>query len=224
MVDKRPPHVSKKWFDPGNPPNPGPDLKSGEKGATRYHYNLSVNFDLDMVSKEKTESGYKVKIRPKDIRVTLTLPIIMWLPQNTTRKMLAHEEGHVRICEFIYYDAEKLVRFHAESMASSHFAGEGKTEAESVKVAYRRAAEDLNQIYRRYVFDYSRCVGEEYDRLTRHGLDPLPEDIAIDKAFDGCGGYRSEFEEIRELGNRRKHIWEKTPMRKGGSPGRDALK
>jgi len=210
LVDKQPPQVEQRWFDPARPPVPGPDLRPGEKGCTQYHYNLSVNFDLDMVSEEKTESGSKVKIRPRDIRVTLTLPIVVWLPNNTTKKMARHEEGHKTICVRIYDDAEKLVRFHAESMASSHFDGEGKTTAEAVKVAYQRAAEDLNQIYRRYVFDYSRCVGDEYDRITRHGLDPLPEDVAIEKAFDGCGGYRSEFEEIRELDRRRRHIWQKS--------------
>lgn len=202
-IVKAPPVVTHKYFDPYNPPDDLPALNPGEKGSTEAKFNLVVNFDVNIIESRKTDDGYVVVISPSQARIKLSLPINIWIPNGAPRKFLRHEKGHRFINETIYEDAHKLVRFHAETMGDSRYKGVGKSYDQALAFAYRLAAEDLNNAYRRYVYDYSMCVGDEYDRLTRHGLNRFPEEFAIQQAFENCAAYRSEFDEVRDYYKRK---------------------
>ena len=203
-VVKAPPTVRYQRFDLHNPPSNLPRLNPGEKGTTEAKFGLVINLDPRVVSSEKTDKGYEVVMTPQAVRVKLTLPIVIWVPHGATEKFLVHEEGHRLIAEYIYKDAEKLVKFYAETLESARFKGKGASYEEALAHAYRLAGEDLNNVYRRYVFDYYTCVGEEYDRLTNHGLNRFPEDVAIDQSLKNCQAYNSEFEEIRDYYHRKR--------------------
>lgn len=197
-IEKAPPVVRNRFFDFRNPPTDLPPLNPGEKGITQAVFDLVVRFDIEVVSKEKTESTYIVVMRPKSTSVKLSLPITIWIPKGAPKKFIKHEQGHNFINQQIYEDADKVVRFFAMSMGNAQYRGEGNSYDQALLFAYQQAGEELNSLYRRYVHGYSMCVSEEYDKLTQHGLNSYPEEEAIEQSFFNCADYAEEFNDIRD--------------------------
>ncbi|MBI1270127.1 hypothetical protein GC174_06825 [bacterium] len=195
-VDKAPPTVRICYFDPRHPPRELPRLRAGERGVTVARYSRVFNFDIDLVSEKREGGSTRVIVVPKSAAIKLSLPIAIWVPEHAPRKLLRHEDGHRRIHETVYKDAGALIRFYGERLQRARFAGRGADSRQAVVNAYRALGEDLSSIYERYVYDYSRAVSEEYDRLTGHGTNAMPEEEAIEKAFGKHASYRAEFDEV----------------------------
>ncbi|MDZ4833159.1 MAG: hypothetical protein SGJ27_05095 [Candidatus Melainabacteria bacterium] len=186
-VDKQPPTVVRRTFNPWNPFEPHPNLEKGQQALTEFSYGLSVGIDdIDVVDQEERHGRWFVHIRPKNVRATLTLPITIWIPQGAPKKCVAHEEGHKVIVERIYEFAGDIISHYAGKTHTDVSPGEGASLELAVKDAHRRSVSDLNKNYRGTVFDYSLMITKEYDRITRHGLNPISEEDAIKQSFDKC--------------------------------------
>lgn len=195
-VDKAPPTVQIYYFDPRHPPSDLPRLRAGERGTTVARYSRVFNFDIDLISEKREEGVTRVIVVPKSAAIKLSLPIAIWVPEHAPRKLLRHEDGHRRIHEAVYKDAGALIKFYGERLKRARFSGRGVDSKQAVVNAYRALGEDLSSIYERYVYDYSRAVSEEYDRLTGHGTNAMPEEEAIEEAFRKHASYRVEFDEV----------------------------
>ena len=195
-VDKAPPTVQIHYFDPRHPPGDLPRLRTGERGTTVARYSRVFNFDIDLVSEKREGGTTRVVVVPRSAAIKLSLPIAIWVPEHAPRKLLRHEDGHRRIHEAVYKDAGALIKFYGERLKHARFAGRGPDSKQAVVNAYQALGEDLSSIYERYVYDYSRAVSEEYDLLTGHGTNGMPEEEAIERAFRKHASYRVEFDEV----------------------------
>jgi hypothetical protein len=204
-VTKEPPVVDRRTYTKKNVPK----LAKGEEGRTDTKFQMSVGFDIDVTDKRKIGDGYMVTIRPKQARVKLSLPILIWTPEDAPEKFLEHEDGHRKIAERIYDDADELIRLHARATLGAYFQGGGTDEAAAVQAAYKQAATRLNDAYRQAIYDYSRCVNEEYDRLTDHGLDAIEESDAIDKSFAHCKHFHENLGDARRDAQRSQFLWQR---------------
>ncbi len=174
-----------------------PELKGDEKGVTKSNFLLTVRYQFTVVKRGQSGTDYSVTIQPTRTLVQLALPITIWTPWGAPAKLMKHEEGHRRIAERVYSEAEAIARFYAGSILEKTFDGRGASESEAVESAYGTAAQQLNDAYRKSVFEYSRCVNQEYDRVTQHGLANLEEDAAIEQSFKKYAGFLGTFEEAR---------------------------
>jgi hypothetical protein len=97
-----PPIVEHKSFDPAHPPEKMPHLDPGEAAVTETIFNCAVkSFTKDTAHRamgQVCQSAAKVDA----LEITLTLHVIVWLPNDAPQKLIAHEEGHRRIAEQIY--------------------------------------------------------------------------------------------------------------------------
>lgn len=175
-----------------------PALNPGELGITEATYVRVFNFKIDVISSRRVKDRYEVVISPVSATIKLSLPVDIWVPTGSPRKLVRHEEGHRMIHEAVYRDAGDLMRFHAALLKDSRYKGEGESYRGALKNAYRLIGEDLSDTYQRYVYEFSRSVGEEYDRITKHGANHVSEGEAIEAAFRTYSAYRIEFEESRE--------------------------
>lgn len=195
LVEKAPIVVSRHFFDLNNPPPDLPPLRPGELGTTLATYGRVFRFKIDVVSTSRKGGQYEVVVSPVSATIKLSLPVHIWVPRGAPAKLIRHEEGHRLIHESIYKDAGELIRFHAANLADARYRGVGKSYKAALKNAYRLIGEDLNDIYQRYVYEYSKSVGEEYDRITSHGANRVSEGAALTEAFEQHGAYRAEFED-----------------------------
>ena len=110
------------------------------------------------------------------IKVTLQLNIIIWVPTGVTPHVIEHEEGHRQISEYYYQTADKL----AERVAASYMGKQVEVtgadlNAESIKALQQMGAE----------------ITDEYDRGTESRtrrncfMTPSPTTAAM-RSSTGC--------------------------------------
>ncbi|HEX8916255.1 MAG TPA: hypothetical protein VF796_28150, partial [Humisphaera sp.] len=130
---------------------------------------------------------YQSEIYIDDVTLELTLSVTVWLPTGVTEKVRAHEEGHRRISERMYAEvADKAARAAAEAVHRRRFTGEGATAAEAKKAASDAMNTAHTLMIRTYLNETSivgNQIQQEYDRITAHALNDVPEDEAITRAW-----------------------------------------
>jgi len=197
-IEKLPPVIDRRQFNPWLPFGPRPKLEPGQKAFTECPYNLSASFDdVELVDQEDRHGRWFVNIKPKGVRAKLSLPIVIWTPQGAPQKCLAHEEGHRVIAERIYEFAGDIIKCYATQASSNKYRGEGADPDLAVRDAYKRALTELNQNYKSTVVEYFTMVTDEYDRLTNHGLLPVKEEDAINQSFERCSSQMTRLLEDR---------------------------
>lgn len=214
-IEKTTPTVERREFNPWIPFTPQPKLEKGQKAFTEFAFKLKVAFDdIDVLNQEDRHGRWFVKIKPKNIRATMSLPIVIWLPPGAPQKCIRHEEGHRMIAERVYSYAGDILRYYANQTFSSEARGEGASAELAIQDAYKRAINDLNQNYRGTVFDYALMVTQEYDRLTNHGLNPIKEEDAINQSFEKSSSRMTKILEERAATAQRLQAEDSRPVTK----------
>ena len=220
-VKKAPPGVKQRNLEMGHLVGKAPKMHKNEKGVTVSKFMLKVRFEIDIVSKQNSGDNFIVVLRPTRTLIQLSLPITIWIPLGAPKRLVEHENGHRSIAERIYEDADDIARYHAAAVLKDTFEGRGATEAEAIQIAYTKAAVKLNREYRSAVYDYSRCVNEEYDRITRHGLEDIDPQVAVNKSFGKCSEYLSILGEARKSVRAGEHVWQRarpvTPIKRNSA-------
>lgn len=164
------PAVSRKTFDPENPPPEMPKLKPTEVGTCVYAFGCTT--DMDITGSRNSPA------RVSGIGITTTLKITIWTPRAGPPKILQHEEGHRMISEMYYAQAEAV----AQRLAQREM-----NRALKYSMADKAAAEqELNAIQNKVIADFMaetarRCDVAEayYDEITQHSRNPISESAAI---------------------------------------------
>ena len=170
VIHIQPPSLSRKTFDPENPPPEMPKLKPTEVGTCVYAFGCTTDMEM--------RGSHNSPARISGIGITTTLKITIWTPRNGPPKILEHEEGHRTICEMYYAQAETVAR---------HLAQRELNRALKYSMADEAAAQqELNAIQNRVIADFMaetarRCDVAEahYDEITQHSRNPISESAAI---------------------------------------------
>ena len=184
-----PPAVEHKSFDPANPPQQMPHLDPGEAAVTETIFNCAVkSFTKDTAHHAVGQTCQSVA-KVDALEITLSLHVIVWLPNGAPQKLIAHEEGHRRIAEQIYKErADAAARAAAAKVNDHEFHGAGGDFDQSdhaLESALRDAQNHLCDAYLAQTGGVASRVGDLYDQITNHGTRYRPaEDQAITEAFD----------------------------------------
>lgn len=187
-VEKKPPVVEYNTFDPANPPAAMPKLAEGEEAITWTEFGCNAGLSVQMTQrvfpdKDRTVLTYRVQ----RVTTTLTLKIVVWLPEGASDKLKAHEEGHRKIAERAYEGAEAAAKAAAAKVDGRRVAGEGP----SIDVAEKKANAQIAELndklavaYREAISDAAQRTQDIYDELTDHGRKATPTEAeAITQAF-----------------------------------------
>jgi hypothetical protein len=111
-IDKQPPVVSTRRFDPAAPPPDMPRLQPGEAAECDSNFMSGAG-----VSGQPRRTGANTAtVTITQIKMTLQLVITIWVPEDVTQRVLEHEEGHRQISESYYETAGKV----AEQIAAPY--------------------------------------------------------------------------------------------------------
>jgi hypothetical protein len=186
-VEKSPPVVTRRTFDPRNPPKDMPPLGGDADAVTHFKFGCSTSASYAVTSKrrDRRTGDNTATARINDLTVKLDLEITIWLPKGARPKLVEHEEGHRVIAERIYATAEEPARREAQKWVGRSVTGRGKTAAEAADEAVREANHQFCQAYLDATSGWSGQVGDLYDDITDHGRrNPPPVDEAITTAFE----------------------------------------
>jgi hypothetical protein len=189
-IEKAEPAVEYKRFDPKSPPDPPPPLKAGEAAVCVYNYGVEVDSRYSYSPQPAAAKGEATKLEVKIERVSvqLSLTVTIWIPNDATEVLKAHEEGHRRLAEHYYATADAVAKKIATGMIGQNVTGEGK----DLESAGRAAVDQVNQ---KLCDDYLASINgpceraqEAFDRLTDHARKAKPAaGEAIEMAIKEAG-------------------------------------
>ena len=169
-IEIRPVNVVRKSFDPKKPPAELPKLSAGEEAVAVSWYGVDVYVRVDVDERERRKDGTVVTSnRVTSVKVTTTLDVTIWLPEKASAALKEHEEGHRRIAELYYGNAEKVARRLAERSVGRSYGGEGKGRQASIDAAIDKVTKELIDTYTKEINGPAQRAQELFDEITDHG-------------------------------------------------------
>lgn len=182
QVSKQPAKLETKYYDPENPPNPPPPIPPGLKAVTHFDFICSAYCEVDNLDEgvpDPAGGGIKANVRVKNLCITLSLPITVWLPRKPSALLRSHEEGHVALTAKVYEAAEPIANIASESVVGKVFQGTAATVEEARKQAIINAIHAFCQPYHAMTKDVAKEMHTYYDALTDHGRNEVPAPQAV---------------------------------------------
>src|SRR4051812_44599417 len=102
VIDRVPPDVQTRFFDPKNPPSDMPPLRPGEAAVTESNFSCQTVVAATIIDQIPSKQGCTATVRVSSVKTTIKLGIVIWLPETGSRKLTAHEQGHRAIDEQFY--------------------------------------------------------------------------------------------------------------------------
>ena len=168
-------NVEYKRFDPYHMPTPPPPIEKGEAAVTVYRFGVEVDSKYSYTQSAKAPPGpAKLDVTVEEISVKLSLSVTIWLPDNASKELAAHEEGHRWIAEKFYADAEQVVRPMAQRWIGKKLKGEGRDAKAAARSAIDALSGKLCQDYLDAINGPCERVQVIYDRVTDHGRNVRP--------------------------------------------------
>jgi hypothetical protein len=184
VIDRAAPDVNTRYFDPKNPPPDMPALRPGEAAVTESNFSCQTVIAATIIDQLPSSGGCTTTVRITNVKTTIKLGIVIWLPERGSRKLTAHEEGHRAIDERFYADAEGVARKLSEPMIGQRRVGKGNTCDAAAQAAIKEAGDQLCGDYMAAVQFPATRVQELYDQITDHGRNRIRETSAIQRAVD----------------------------------------
>jgi hypothetical protein len=178
-VNRRPPMVQTKSFDPKDPPAEMPPLKPGEAAVCQSKYACQVEVEVSI----STAPGEKPTCKVTGIKADLALAVTIWLPKGATMKLRAHEEGHQKISEAYYANAEKTAKTLAEKYIGKSLEI-ASAETDDTRPVIQRVGHEFCQEYLGQIEVPSEKAQKRYDEITDHGRNKVSERDAIRRAIE----------------------------------------
>ena len=124
-VERKPVEVETKTYDPQDPPKVH-GLGEKEAGLTMSEFGCQIGLTLAPgVPRPQRNGKCQEALVVQSVTMTLELKITVWLPDDATDKLKAHEEGHRQMAETLYNErAEKAARVAASLVDGRRFVAE----------------------------------------------------------------------------------------------------
>jgi hypothetical protein len=182
-VTRSDPVIERITFDPKNPPSDMPKLHPNEAAIARAAFSANTRVGGLVVERKPGESGFRATLRIDTVRINLDLHVTIWLPRNAVPKIVNHEEGHRKIAEYYYQNAEQIARQEAGKLIGQTVTGTGADYASAEDNALKDAREALNKRLLDLADAPSGKAQEYYDQITAHGTNAVKEDRAVEQAI-----------------------------------------
>jgi hypothetical protein len=184
VIERLPPDVQLRTFDPKNPPSTMPSLRPGEAAVTESNFSCQTLISAVITDQISSASGCTTTVRITGVKTTIKLGIVIWLPERGTRKLTAHEQAHRTIDERFYVDAEAVARRLSDAMVGQRRVGKGRDCDAAAQTAIKEAGDQLCGDYMAAVQFPATRVQQLFDEITDHGRNRIREDAAIKRAMD----------------------------------------
>lgn len=155
-----------------------------EFGKTDWFFHCQTFFRVASESQVISPNATKVRVKIKAVRMKLSLPITVLLPQPANKIVEAHESGHVAICRRLYDAAvKKTASDCAGKMLDRVMEAQAPNETVAVQKAVEQASEELCKSYRDATVSRVNRISAVYDNLMSTSKNRLPVEEAVNEAF-----------------------------------------
>jgi len=177
VILKQSVNFASRTFDPASPPSDMPPLPPGENAQCDSNFTSRANVSGQTRRTDATHATLTIT----QVKVTLQLNLTVWVPADVTQHVIEHEEGHRRISEYYYQNADKL----AERIASAYMGKQVEISGADLDAESNKA---LQQIAADITDEYNRELNTEptqllYDSITDHSRNEVVAQDAVDHAL-----------------------------------------
>jgi hypothetical protein len=166
--------------------NPKVQNNFDSTARTTWYFACKPSFDYDVVS-ESTSGGQTTAILLiRRVQMQISLPIQVRAAKNAPPDLLAHENGHVRICHIIYTDADRLARESAQKVIGRQFTGVGIDSEAARQKALDAAGEQICSAYRQGTVERVNDISDLYDQIST-AMPSLPVEAAVQESLKRSG-------------------------------------
>ena len=177
IISKQPVNFTSRTFEPASPPADMPPLTPGENAECVSDFIANAK----VAGQTRRTDGTHATLTISQISVALQLNITIWVPTGVTQRVIDHEEGHRRISEYYYQNAEKLAGRIASTYMEKQVEITGSDlNAESTKVLQQMAAEISDEYERELNPEPTQLL---YDSITDHSRNEVVVQDAVDHAL-----------------------------------------
>jgi hypothetical protein len=181
IVDKQPVNFAKRTFDPNNPPAAMPPLNAGENAECDSDFRSNASIRGQILRANFNHATLTVT----QVKVTLQLNIVIWVPTDVTQHVLDHEEGHRQIAESYYQTANQV----AERIAATYLGRQveitgSDLNAESGKALQQMAAEITDEYGKELNSEPTQLL---YDDITDHSRNGVVAADAVAHVLQNAG-------------------------------------
>jgi hypothetical protein len=181
QINRGEPQIQRHRFDPKNPPANMPALEKNEAAVTQSIFGIESAFAVEVLGEEKRGGKTVAKVKVDGVTVNLSLKIEIWNPTDAPKTIIEHEEGHRKLSEHFYEDAEKIAERLAKTYIGKVFSAEGVDGDAASKAAIEKALNELSQKYMGQTQVISARANIIFDEITRHGRN---QRITVEKAME----------------------------------------
>lgn len=174
VVKIEPAKITRRTFDPENPPPEMPRLRPPEIGTCVYTFHCTTEME--------TRGALARPAQLTGVEVSAKLTVTLWTPRDGPPKVLAHEEGHRAICEIFYDRADSVARRLAEREIGRTL-NSAMQDKRAVEAELKRIQDDLIAAFLRETATRCDFAGERFDVITEHSKNPISESDAITQAL-----------------------------------------
>lgn len=182
-VEQRPAAVDTRTFDPAAPPAEMPHLGPRERAITHSEFGIGAEVRVLVRGDFRQGRGMASVVEVDGLDLDLGLEITEWLPEGAPASLVEHEDGHRRISELFYQDAEAIARRLGARYVGKSFRGEGRTVEQARRAAMDGVIRELNLDYLAATHSAASRVNELFDQITSHGRNDVPVDQAMRDAI-----------------------------------------
>ncbi len=177
-INKEASTVEKKVFDKKLPP-----AEVGkEESTTVYQYVCEPELEAEIADENQvSRNKWQVRATITRARVTLKLPITVWLSQTVQNRRADFEDGHVQVCQRVFVDAHEAASAACHRVIGRTFYGEGGTLEQAKANAIEIAKQELRAQYLQAVDTKAKDVLMIYDFYAPKWRKPA--DVLVDKAL-----------------------------------------
>ena len=161
-IEKQPPNVAIRTFDPALPPADMPPLHPGEAAACDSNFLSSASVAGDTSPIDSTHANLTIT----HVKMKLQLNLTIWVPTATAPHILEHEQGHRQIAEYYYQSADQLSR----EIATKYIGRQVQISGSDLQA---ESSQFLHQMATEITAEYNRDLNPEpaqllYDDITDH--------------------------------------------------------
>lgn len=158
-----------------------PEADSSSEGLTKWEFKCPTEVDYQVVENVEDQGGSFVRVKVTGVRVNLSLPITVYLPESPSEELRVHEAGHVEICKRVYADAQSRAEEIARSLVGKVYSGTGADKTTACALAVNLPLIEFSGLYDSAIARKAQDLSEIYDYLDKYT--DIPEKDLVEKAF-----------------------------------------
>ncbi len=180
-VVKNPVRIDRRVFDPRHPPMQGgvPMVKPDEPGLCKSDFSCETELGVEV---PRTASR-SVRVTINTAKVIMGLHITIWTAAGCSPKVIAHEEGHRKISEIYYRNAEAVARKLAEGVVGQQVTVANSGQKSATQTALSPLEKKMIDAFMTEIEQRCEFAQDRFDAITDHCRNPISESEAITRAL-----------------------------------------